>query len=233
MTGDTYVTYDDGTDSTAEIKGAVKNAVAGEVVRLYAQQFPFTSAAVPAGLVTLNPAGGASSYAFRVTPTLATRYQVKLFATAAAANPVEISAVTTIYVTSGSDFNGPSNCTTNPVCHEVETVTVWVPPSLIRTEMAKHVYAYLTDSLGPEGTTPPKPASIQLGGGNATVSGVRKLSGNSYSYSITFTYSDGNDASSALWDSCQQDTEAQDGLGLPGSHGCGQARLSATSGYLG
>jgi hypothetical protein len=36
----------------------------------------------PAGALTVHPVGGAATYAFRVTPTLGTRYQVKLFQTA-------------------------------------------------------------------------------------------------------------------------------------------------------
>jgi hypothetical protein len=43
-----------------------------------------------------------------------------------------------------------------------------------------------------------------------------------------------NHAYTALyWLACSQDTEAQDGLGLPGSHGCGAERVANGNEYLG
>jgi len=43
----------------------------------------------------------------------------------------------------------------------------------------------------------------------------------------------GNDAYNWNWTSCNQDTEAQDGMGLPGRHGCGARRVDVSASYLG
>jgi len=43
----------------------------------------------------------------------------------------------------------------------------------------------------------------------------------------------GNDAYNWNWTSCNQDTEAQDGMGLPGRHGCGARSVDVSASYLG
>ena len=102
--------YDGGSDSSAGISGEIKNGANGQVVRLYAQQFPYTAAPVPAESLTLNRVVGTAKYAFRVTPTLATRYLVRLFRDNTATVPLASSVMTTIYVVAIPEKVGASGC---------------------------------------------------------------------------------------------------------------------------
>ena len=80
VTGDVWVIFQDGKWGTARIRGAITGAVAGEVATLYAQRFPYTTAARPVRSITLSATGPTAKYSFTVAPSLATRYQVKVFA---------------------------------------------------------------------------------------------------------------------------------------------------------
>ncbi len=64
VTGYVYVIYHSGSQARAEISGRVRGAAAGEVVRLYARQFPFRQAPAPVGVTRLKrpaPAPGTAS----------------------------------------------------------------------------------------------------------------------------------------------------------------------------
>jgi hypothetical protein len=50
---------------------------------------------------------------------------------------------------------------------------------------------------------------------------------------ISYRFYVGNDGYYWWWTACTKDTEAIDGLGLPGSHSCGVQRVSSTVSYLG
>ena len=50
---------------------------------------------------------------------------------------------------------------------------------------------------------------------------------------ITFSFRIGNDAYDWDWDACSKDTEAEDGIGLPGHHGCGDERILDSAPYVG
>ncbi|HEX7994914.1 MAG TPA: hypothetical protein VF506_13415, partial [Streptosporangiaceae bacterium] len=67
-------------------------ATNGQVLQLFAQQFPFNKAPVALGSpVTL--AGTGMPYSFSVTPSLATRYHVELFTDSSETTQVATSAV--------------------------------------------------------------------------------------------------------------------------------------------
>lgn len=70
--------------------GGQTGGARGEVARLLAQPFPYSSAAVRVASKTL--AGPTLSYSFTVAPTLATRYRVELFRRAAATKVLAASA---------------------------------------------------------------------------------------------------------------------------------------------
>ena len=235
VTGDTAVYYNSGSNAQATISGTIKDAAAGQVVRLYARQFPYTGAPVLAGTATLSPSGGAARYSFQVTPKLATRYQVELFSGAAAATPLGVSAATTVYVVLGEPYVHVSCQTGQPVCSIQATETFYAPAALVAKEMAKHWYLYLGVNIQPGNGMPPNPATIQLGGLGGTVGNPQRTGNESFTMTITYQYNRGTDGSAAVWWACAPDTEAQDGLGLPGSHGCGTqsvVTLAATK-YLG
>jgi serine/threonine protein kinase len=232
VTEDVYVVYQGGAQASAQISGQVKDAVSGEVAQLYAQPFPFHHAPVPAGSVILRPAGAKARYAFTVTPSVATRYKVEVFQNSAATSALVSSANRTVYVTVTATSGNGQTCS-RPVCHETFRDSVPVPASALATEMAKRWYSYFGLSLGPKNVPPPPPL-LTLGAGNPHVTASRQISATEFSFTITFTFRIGNDAYNWNWNACSQDTEAEDGIGLPGHHGCGDQRIpDSTTNYLG
>jgi len=201
--GDVVVRYDDGNDSTAEFNGTVPNASTGEIVRLYAQRFPYKSAPVPVGSLTLNPASG-NAYKFRATPVVATRYQAMLFASATSSTPLATSVISTIYVLGSSSTVGDTGCVGTPVCHATLTLVVHDPAAGIQAGLARRWYAYLGITLGPAGQNAAAPTSMQLGLGNAAITNVHRISQDSLGYTFTFSYNVGNDAYSLQYVSCQR-----------------------------
>jgi len=230
---DVYVAYDSTKYSIARISGVVKKAASGEVARLYAQPFPYQHAPVQAGTVILHPNGGAASYDFQVTPTLATRYRVKLFRSSTASAPLGASAVTTVYVVKGeADDNAKVGKCGYPVCHATLHQYEFVPASVMQVEMAKPWYLYFAVNLAPK-KIPPPPQTLMLGAGGGQVTSAHRVAANEFSVTITFAFRIGYNASNWSWFACTKDDLAQDGIGLPGDHGCGAARLPVSDNYTG
>jgi hypothetical protein len=180
----------------------------------------------------LHPAGTTASYEFQVTPTLATSYRVELFQSSAASKPLATSGVATIYVVNFVTTGELQTCG-RPVCHESLQVSYWMPSSALQTEMSKRLYLYfginLTSSIEP----PPVPQWLILGAGNGHVTAPHRISANEFSYTITFSFQVGDDALHWAYRACRKATEAEDGLGLPGNHGCGDARVLQSASYVG
>jgi hypothetical protein len=236
VTGDTFVYYNSGTLAAATLGGVIRGTAPGEVVRLYARQFPYTGPPALVGSYTVNHPGGngAATYSFRVTPTLATRYQVELFGSGNGTAPIGQSAVTTVYVVLGEPYLHVNCPTGQPVCSINVAETFYAPPSVLPREMAKHWLIYAGANNQPGSGLPPNPASIQLGGLGSAVGNPQRTGNNSFTLTVTVSYDHGSDATSFVWWPCAPDTEAQDGLGLPGSHGCGTEGVIPTStAYLG
>jgi hypothetical protein len=231
-TGDVYVVYDDGNDSSAQISGQVPDAASGQVARLYAQPFPFTAAPAPVASLALQPTGDSARYAFTVTPSVATRYDVEVFSSGTATTPTDRSPVSTVYVTTGASSSYSQNCTSG-TCVITMTFTVTVPAAEMRTEIAKPLYLYFGDTLASSGSTAPTPTSVQLGGGDAKASPNQQVSATQFRFTATFTYQVGSGDSHWAQDLCAKDSVAQDGIGLPGSHNCGDSSLHFPPGYLG
>src|SRR5262249_20181696 len=115
VTGNTFVYYNSGSLSAATVKGSIKGAAQGEVVRLYALQLPYTGAPPLVGSSTLTPVNGTASYSSQVTPPLAPRYQVDLFSRTSETVPVGQSAATTVYVVLGEPYLHVNCPTAQPV----------------------------------------------------------------------------------------------------------------------
>ena len=81
-----------------------------------------------------------------------------------------------------------------------------------------------------ETSTPPAPRWLYLDGGNASVSGARRISATEFEITITYSFTIGNDGYYFDWGACAKDTVSRDGLGLPGSHGCGARRQCRQTG---
>jgi serine/threonine protein kinase len=231
VTGDVFVVYLGGAQANAEVYGDISKAANGEVAQLYAQQFPYQNAPVQAGSVILHPAGTTARYEFQVTPTLATRYRVEVFQSSTASTPIAKSGVATIYVVPGGSTAKTQTCS-RPVCRESILTTNTVPPSALPSEMSKPWFAYFGINLAPT-KEPPPPKWLLLGAGNGHVTASRRISADEWGETVTFSFVIGNDAYDWGWSTCLQDTEAENGIGLPGHHGCGNERVLDTASYLG
>jgi hypothetical protein len=231
LSGDVLVVYRGGKQANAEVYGVIKKAASGEVAQLYAQPFPYHHAPTQVGSVILHPAGTTASYEFQVTPVLATRYQVELFASSTASAPLGSSALATIYVTTGGTTGNVQTCS-RPVCHESIQTINYVAPSALQAEMSKPWYPYFGINLA-TGKEPPPPEWLMLAAGGGHVTASHRISADEFSETVTFSFRIGNDAYYWDWTTCTQDTEAQDGIGLPGHHGCGDQRVLDAAPYLG
>jgi serine/threonine protein kinase len=231
VTGDVWVVYRGGRDAIAQVRGEISGVRPGEIARLYAQQFPFRSAPVPAGSVILHPSGGTAAYAFQLAPSVATRYKVVLLRSSTATSPLASSAASTIYVVL-SGANGKARRCSRPVCREAFRITVPVPASALMTELSKRWYSYFAVALAPD-KAPPAPKLLRLGAGRSRVSRSRRISATEFRLTVTYSFRVGARAYDWSWNVCAKDTEAADGIGLPGHHGCGDKNLAASVSYAG
>jgi hypothetical protein len=153
--------------------------------------------------------------------------------------PVASSASRTVYVTSSSQLPFYGNyhgtlCLSRPACRAAANFIIYFPSSALQTEMSKRKYLYLAFSLTPSGTVPPPLTSLPLDA-NGTISKLQRIADNAYSISISFTYNVGNSPianSSVDFGFCTEQTEAQDGIGLPGPSACGASSIPASAYYL-
>ena len=230
ITHDALVLYQYGAYANARIHGTISGAAAGEVARLYAQPFPYNKAAKAVATVTLN--ASKASYSFTVSPSLATRYWVKLFKSKTATAPVASSSQQNVYVTLANIPTTGLKACARPTCTELITLKTMVPASALSTEMAKKVYAYSGLNLSKSGTPKP-PATLTLNGQNARVGKTVRLSATQYRVTIKFTFTVGHDGYAFIWSECSKDAVTTDGIGLPGTHSCGASLVSASTLYLG
>jgi serine/threonine-protein kinase len=230
VSGDVYVVYDITRNQQAKVSGKVATAASGEVVKLYAQQFPFSDAPAEAGAATLRPSDGTATYAFTVTTTLATRYQVELFRNGTSATPIARSAVKTIYVTLSESLSLGQDCTGSP-CDESAVATFTAPPSALKTEMTKAPAVYFGINLSPGKKDPPVPKSLVLGAGDSAVAGTQQVPGG-FMITVTFSFTPGTDRWNVAYAVCLKDAVTTDGIGLPGHHGCGDQRIPYPTGFL-
>jgi len=98
--------------------------------------------------------------------------------------------------------------------------------------MSKPLYLYFGLSFLP-GKAPPAPKWVLLGTSNGHVTAPRRISADKYSQTVNFSFQIGNDAYTWNWASCTKDSEAEDGIGLPGHHGRGDERVLGSASYLG
>jgi hypothetical protein len=210
--------------ATAIVSGTVTGAASGATATLLAKRFgamTYTKAASP---VALHPRHGAAPYSFRVHPAFATSYQVQVSGGAAT------SAARTVYVTPGASITGKRSCS-RPVCHIRLQVRVKVPSTAYATETAKHWFLYSRLHLG-SGRAPAAPKILMLSH-SATASKPQRLHPNEFVVTLRFAFRIGNHSFRWRINFCTRDSEAQDGLGLPDHHRCGNKWISATRPYLG
>ena len=231
VTGDVFVYFLGGKYGSARIHGTITGATTGEVATLYAQRFPYASAAKPVSSITLSATGPTTAYSFTVAPSLATRYQVKVFAGQSATTPLATSSRQNLYVVYNGYYTGGKTCG-GPSCRETFHVYTIVPASALGVEMSKHVYPYFGINLSAT-STPPPPRWLYLNAGDARVSGARRITATEFEITVTYSFTVGGDGYYFGWNACVKDAVSTDGLGLPGSHGCGAHRILRTVSYLG
>jgi hypothetical protein len=233
VSGDVWVRYQGTADAHATVYGEVRDAARGYVARLYAQPFPFTAKPAAVASVVLHPKGKHAHYAFQVTPELATRYHVSVFPSRKAAGSLASSATATVYVAPSVSRSSGQKCS-RPTCHETLTLNVFVPPAAIVTELTERWYTYFGLSRSKSPAKPPAPSALVLGAGGPHVSAPRAVSSDEFVVSVTFSFGVGKKGGYTwLWDACVPGSAALDGLGLPGSHGCGAKSIRAAHSYLG
>jgi hypothetical protein len=231
VTGDVFVVYRGGALAGAKIHGTITGAAAGEVAALYAQQFPYKTRPVRLGSLRLKAA--TTAYSFTVTPTLATHYAVRLFTNGVFTTQLASSQARNIYVVAGGGFTGGAQNCSRPVCHQTFHVYTIVPISAVSVEIGKHLYPYFGLNLGSV-TPPPPPNKLLLNAGHPSVTGARRMMNpEEWERTVTFSFTIGGHSYYWLWLVCTQDSVSKDGLGLPGSHGCGASQVLRTVTYLG
>ena len=233
VTGDTLVRYGaPAADSTATVSGSVTGIPAGWTsVAVTLLDRPFHAAAFSTGpQATLTPAAdGSATYSFSVTPTLATSYEVQVSETAGGA-PLVTSVPRTVYVIPDVTAVGSGPCN-RPVCTGSVVITARYPAAAYGAESTKklELYSGLRESAG---STPAGPAKLRLEATARRVVLEPKLS--TVQYTAGYSFNVGT-AAGYQWkiNFCTVNTEATDGIGLPGHHGCGDPVVSATAPYLG
>jgi hypothetical protein len=213
--------------TVARISGTVSGALSGSVVKLYAQPFPYKQ---PAKSVASATAG--SQYFFTVKPAIATRYRAELFAPGSSTTRVARSATTTVYVSSGARVTVKRDCVSGPVCRPQYRLYVFLPAALIKPYVSGHWVTYLGVRRSATSSYPPRPKWLYLDK-RATVSRPRRIAADEYERTVGVSFWIGNDSVRWSFLVCAKDSEARDGIGLPGQHGCGVHRVSASVAYLG
>ncbi len=231
VTGDVLVLFQGGEHASARIHGTITGASAGEVATLYARPFPYTKPFKSVGSITLSSPGTSTPYSFSVTPSIATRYKVELFASSTATTPLATSLVQSVYVIARFRTNRPPLCA-RPTCHLRFVVRISVPRSALGFEMRKRLYSYFGLRLSPT-TAPPLPRWLYLNGGHSSVSAARKISATEFSRTVRYWFTIGNNGYGWAVRWCLKDFVSKDGLGLPGHHGCGASRVLRLAYYLG
>ena len=107
-----------------------------------------------------------------------------------------------------------------------------MPPSALSTEMSKAPQLYFGLNFAKTGQAP-VPKWLSLGANHSLVAGKVKLSATEFFVNVTFSYSPGGHHYNLGWNVCLKDAVAEDGIGLPGHHGCGDPRVLYSAPYLG
>lgn len=204
---------------TATISGTTADGQAGTTVELQKSAFPFSSAFTTIGQAQTGDGG---AFTFTAKPTVATHYRVVL-----AADATSQSSVVTVYV-APHWINLPSGSCAGLSCHRHFANTIVYPPAAAKREGAKRVYFYFAVRYGSQ-TIPPSRTRLVKTGRQSSLGGDRYRAGFSVTFPTVKAYY-------FLWDICTKDTEARDGLGLPGHHHCGGRSIPYSAiqqGYLG
>jgi hypothetical protein len=230
VTGDAWTTYgSSGGGGVAIVSGRVSAAPAHAHLGLMALSFPYKASPVVVGSSIL---AADSKYRYTVRPELATKYWLDVFSPGTKSSPMAESKVVPVYVTAaGTSSPAKAEACERPVCHQNYEVFMRFPPTVAKAEAFKHRYTYFGLAMSPT-AAPAPPKSLRLVS-DFHLGKVTRRSSTEYEWSLSFSFRINNDGYHFSWALCTKDTEAEDGLGLPGSHGCGSKTAPATVPYLG
>jgi hypothetical protein len=226
VSGHTLVVYRGAGYNTATISGTVDGAVTGDVATLWARPFGASGFTATTDTVALSPdteTPTVASYSFVVGPARASAYEVQV----TTGTTVDVTSGTqTVYVTAGGKLTDSHKKCTSSTCTSSFKVWEYVPAAALKTESKKHFYLYLAVGY------PKLPKNFTLSK-TATASKVKKINSGEFELLLTFHITLHHGAAS--WEStfCTKDTESKDGMGLPGSHGCGDKYVSMKAKYVG
>jgi len=229
VSGHTLAVFRGKGTGSATVSGKITGAASGDRATLRAKSFGQTKYHQVGRPVTL--AGGNAAYSFRVSPAVATAYQV---AVTAKGSPTWLatSRASYVYVEGLGRITGKQACTTRPVCRIRLRLFVTIPPATYRRESAKHWYLYSRLRLAPS-HKPPAPKFLKLDH-SATASKAQRRHSFQFLVTLRFRFRIGrHDAYRWRVNFCTRDSEKADGLGLPGHHGCGDRVIRASKLYLG
>lgn len=228
VTKDVWTVFDIAHLDAATISGKVSGGAAGDALKLMERRFPFTGSATAVAESKLSASG---TYAFDVKPMLATRYWVEVFP-AGSHSPLSSSKTVVVYVTLGAKLvPSAAEACSRPVCREHFELYVPVPASAREREAVKHRYTYFGLALNAT-KEPPAPKTLKLVT-DFQLGKVKKVSSTEYKYSLAFSFRINDDGYYFDWNLCTKDSESKDGMGLPGTHGCGLKKVSAKTPYIG
>jgi hypothetical protein len=213
---------------TATISGTVTGAVANDVATLWSKPFGAKTFTATTSMVTLMPDASVptnSTYSFSVTPSRATAYEVQV--TTPSGPTVDVtSKPVTVFVTEGGKLTNKHTKCSSTTCTFSYKISEVLPAAAYKTETHKHFYEYLMVGY------PRLPGRFTLDKA-ATASKVKKV--NSGEFAVTFTWHITLHHGAAQWNTivCTKDSESKDGMGLPGTHSCGNKHVSAKLRYIG
>ena len=203
------------------VKGQLSTHQSGVGLVLETSRFPFSS---PFGQTRTTTTGPNGDYLFGFKPTLATRVRVRL-----ASDPSVHSGTPTSYVIANytsvkcsvTTKSGKTNKCTNPghgdLTIHLSYHLTW-PQSAYAKESAKQVYVY----YGQHNGSANPPGSLQL---RKTVKQTA-LGNNKTEVKVSYFVHAPTTAWSYHLATCVKFTEATDGVGLPGHHGCGDQTVT-------
>jgi hypothetical protein len=229
VSGHTLIVFRGNGTGSATVSGKITGAAAGDRATLRAKPFGRARYHQVGKPVTLK--SGSARYSFRVSPRLATAYQVAVTAPGST-TWLAISRARYVYVEGLGRITGKQACTTRPVCHIKLRLFVTIPPVTHRRESHKHWFLYSRLRLA-RSHKPPPPRFLKLDH-SATASRPQHRHPFQFAVTLRFRFRIGRHAA-YRWrvNFCTRDSEKADGLGLPGHHGCGDKVIRTRKRYLG
>ncbi len=232
VSNETYVTYGRAGFMRAALHGTVVGVGSGAVVRLRSVPFPFTHA-VLGGPMPLSVHGTSASFTVAVRPAFETRYRAVVYASRSATTPEAVSRSVTVFVIPYvRTFGVRLSCRSDRVCSLRASAIEVFPGRIAPAELQEHVFKYLRVQRL-LGATMPR-AFVGVARLTRTGSTLQvRIAGQRDRVTLTIRFREPTYRYRTIWAWCTKDDVARDGMGLAGSHACGNRLVRLPSRYLG